>query len=86
MYARYVTMYSYISFLFGKIIVLLVSTPVNVCQMGINYVKQVSSNERCALRWFLITTPFDVYVNPIRSGGALNPPPPPPFDFLLSRI
>ena len=42
---------------------LLVSTPVNVCQMGINYVKQVSSNKRCTRRGCLITTPFDVDVN-----------------------
>ena len=36
---------------------LLVSTPVNVCQMGINYVKQVSCNKQCA------PLLFDVYVN-----------------------
>ena len=36
----------------------MVSTPVNVCQMGINYVKQVSSNKRCAPKGCLITTPF----------------------------
>ena len=42
---------------------LLVSTTGNVCQMGINYVKQVSSNKRCAPRGCLITTLFYVYVN-----------------------
>ena len=42
---------------------LLVSTLVRVCHMGINYVKQVSSDKRCAPRGCLITTLFYVYVN-----------------------
>ena len=46
-----------------KIIVLLVSTPVNVCQMGINYVKQVSGNKRCAPGGVLSLFLLDIYVN-----------------------
>ena len=42
---------------------LLVATSVNVCQMGINYVKQVSSNKRCAPRGVLSPLLFDAYVN-----------------------
>ena len=42
---------------------LLVSTPVNVCQMRNNYVKQVSSNKRCSPGGVLSLLPFDVYIS-----------------------
>ena len=49
--------------IFGKIIVLLVSTPVTVCQMGINYVNQVSGNKRCAPRGVISPLLCYVYIN-----------------------